>query len=92
MCILPVSGVFYPSQVCSTCLRCDPPGPLCLLTFLVLKPELLLGSLAGEVDVAGELGAVERLGHVMAAVLPDEGQQLVPRALRVQCLQDFGET
>lgn len=61
------------------------------LTFLVLQPELLLSLLAGEVDGAAELGAVKGLRHVMAAVLLDEGQQLLSGALCSQCLQNLGE-
>lgn len=57
------------------------------LTFLILQPELLLGLLAGEVDAAAELGAVQGLGHVVAAVLLEKGQQLPSRALCRQCLQ-----
>lgn len=61
------------------------------LTFLVLQPQLLLHLLAGEVDDAGELGAVEGLGDVMGAVVLDEGQQLLPAALLGQDLEDIGE-
>lgn len=57
------------------------------LTFLVLQPELLLGLLAGEVDAAAELGAVQRLRHVVAAVLLEESQQLLTCAGRRQRLQ-----
>lgn len=61
------------------------------LTFLVLQPELLLDLLAGEVDAAAQLGAVQSLRHVVAPVLLEEGQQLLPRALRRQGLQHLGE-
>lgn len=61
------------------------------LTFLVLQPELLLDLLAGEVDAAAQLGAVQSLRHVVASVLPEEGQQLHARALRRQRLQHLGE-
>lgn len=37
----------------------------CRLTFLVLEPQLLLDLLAGEVNDAGELGAVEGLCDVV---------------------------
>lgn len=40
-----------------------------MLTFLVLQPELLLGLLAGEVDAAAELRAIEGLRYIVAAVL-----------------------
>ena len=53
-----------------------------MLTFLVLQPELLLGLLAGEVDAAAELGSVHGLGHVVAAILLEKGQQLLSCALR----------
>lgn len=59
-----------------------------LLTFLVLEPELLLDLLAGEVDGAAELGAVQRLRDVVGAKLLDEGEQLLPAAVLVQDLQD----
>lgn len=59
-----------------------------LLTFLVLEPELLLDLLAGEVDGAAELGAVQRLGDVVGAKLLDEREQLLPAAVLVQDLQD----
>lgn len=65
--------------------------PLPALTFLVLQPELLLGLLAGEVDAAAELGAVQRLRHVVAAVLLEERQQLVASARRRQRLQHLGK-
>lgn len=61
------------------------------LTFLVLEPELLLGLLAGEVDAAAELGAVQRLRHVVAAILLEEGQQLLTCAGRRQRLQHLGK-
>lgn len=61
------------------------------LTFLVLQPELLLDLLAGEVDAAAQLGSVQRLRHVVAAVLLQEGEQLLARALRRQRLQHLGE-
>lgn len=61
------------------------------LTFLVLQPELLLDLLAGEVDAAAQLGAVQSLRHVVAPVLLEEGQQLPARALRRQGLQHLGE-
>lgn len=64
------------------------PIPITLLTFLVLEPELLLDLLAGEVDGAAELGAVQRLGDVVGAKLLDEGEQLLPAAVLVQDLQD----
>lgn len=66
-------------------------APLPALTFLVLQPELLLGLLAGEVDAAAELGAVQRLRHVVAAVLLEERQQLVAIARRRQRLQHLGK-
>lgn len=66
-------------------------APLPALTFLVLQPELLLGLLAGEVDAAAELGAVQRLRHVVAAVLLEERQQLVAGARRRQRLQHLGK-
>lgn len=62
-----------------------------LLTFLVLEPQLLLNLLAGEVDDAGELGAIEGLGDVVGAVVLDEGQQLLPTALLGQDFEDVGE-
>lgn len=62
-----------------------------ILTFLVLEPELLLHLLAGEVDVAAELGAVQSLRDVMAAILLDEGQELVTSAVRCQRFQNLGE-
>lgn len=62
-----------------------------MLTFLVLEPELLLHLLTGEVDVTAELGAVQSLGDVMAAVLLNEGQELVTRAVRRQGFQDLRE-
>lgn len=61
------------------------------LTFLILQPELLLGLLAGEVDAAAELGAVQGLGHVVAAVLSEESQQLLAGALCRQRLQHLGK-
>lgn len=61
------------------------------LTFLVLEPQLLLDLLAGEVDDAGELGAIEGLCDVVGAVVLDEGQQLLPAALLAQDLEDVGE-
>lgn len=61
------------------------------LTFLVLEPQLLLDLLAGEVDDAGELGAIEGLCDVVGAVVLDEGQQLLPAALLGQDLEDVGE-
>lgn len=61
------------------------------LTFLVLQPELLLDLLAGEVDAAAQLGAVQSLRHVVAPVLLEEGQQLPACALRRQGLQHLGE-
>lgn len=61
------------------------------LTFLVLQPKLLLGLLAGEVDAAAELGAVQSLGNVVAPVLLQKGQQLSTRALPRQCLQHLRE-
>lgn len=61
------------------------------LTFLVLEPQLLLDLLAGEVDDAGELGAVEGLRQVVGAVVLDEGQQLLPAALLAQDLEHVGE-
>lgn len=64
------------------------PVPTALLTFLVLEPELLLDLLAGEVDGAAELGAVQRLHDVVGAKLLDEGEQLLPAAVLVQDLQD----
>lgn len=60
-----------------------------MLTFLVLQPQLLLGLLAGEVDATAELGAVQGLGHVVAAVLLEKSQELLPRALCRQSLQDL---
>lgn len=66
-------------------------APLPALTFLVLQPELLLGFLAGEVDAAAELGAVQRLRHVVAAVLLQERQQLVATARRRQRLENLGK-
>lgn len=62
-----------------------------LLTFLVLEPELLLDFLAGEVDGAAELGAVQGLRDVVRAELLDEGEQLLPAAVLVQDLQDVCE-
>lgn len=64
------------------------PVPLALLTFLVLEPELLLDLLAGEVDGAAELGAIQSLCDVVGAKLLDEGEQLLPAAVLVQDLQD----
>lgn len=64
---------------------------LSALTFLVLQPELLLGLLAGEVDAAAELGAVQGLRHVVAAVLLQERQQLVAGAGRRQRLENLGK-
>lgn len=61
------------------------------LTFLVLEPQLLLDLLAGEVDDAGELRAIEGLCDVVGAVVLDEGQQLLPTALLGQDLEDVGE-
>lgn len=61
------------------------------LTFLILEPQLLLDLLAGEVDDAGELGAVEGLCDVVRAIVLDEGQQLLPAALLGQDLEDTGE-
>lgn len=61
------------------------------LTFLILEPELLLHLLAGEVDVTAELGAVQSLGDVMAAVLLDEGQELVTCAVCRQRFQNLRE-
>lgn len=61
------------------------------LTFLVLEPQLLLDLLAGEVDDAGELGAIESLCDVVGAVVLDEGQQLLPATLLTQDLEDVGE-
>lgn len=52
------------------------------LTFLILQPELLLRLLAGEVDAAAELGAVQGLRHIVAAVLLEKCQQLLTRAYR----------
>lgn len=65
--------------------------PTALLTFLVLEPELLLDLLAGEVDGAAELGAIQSLRDVVGAKLLDEGEQLLPAAVLVQDLQDVGE-
>jgi len=65
-----------------------PPIPTALLTFLVLEPELLLDLLAGEVDGAAELGAVQCLCDVVRAKLLDEGEQLLPAAVLRQDLQD----
>lgn len=45
-----------------------------LLTFLILEPQLLLHLLAGEVDGAAELGAVQSLSDVVGAKLLDEGE------------------
>lgn len=59
------------------------------LTFLVLQPELLLGLLAGEVDAAAELGAVQGFRHIVAAILLEESQQLLTSALCRQGLQDL---
>jgi len=73
----------WPWGPCGRCCPC--------LTFLVLQPELLLRLLAGEVDVAAELGAVEGLRDVVAAVALEEGQQLLPRALGRQGLHHLGE-
>lgn len=56
-------------------------GPPLRLTFLILEPELLLDLLAGKMDDAGELGAIQSLCDVVGAVVLDEGQQLVPTAL-----------
>lgn len=67
---------------------CAPALPVALLTFLVLEPELLLDLLAGEVDGAAELGAIQRLRNVVGAKLLDEGEQLLPAAVLVQDLQD----
>lgn len=53
-----------------------------MLTFLILQPELLLGLLAGEVDAAAELGAIQGLRHIVAAVLLEKSQQLISCALR----------
>lgn len=62
-----------------------------LLTFLVLEPQLLLHLLAGEVDGAAELGAIQSLSDVVGAKLLDEGEQLLPAAVLAQDLQDVGE-
>lgn len=62
-----------------------------LLTFLILEPQLLLHLLAGKVDGAAELGAVQSLSDVVGAELLDEGEQLLPAAVLVQDLQDVGE-
>lgn len=51
----------------------------------------MLDLLAGEVDDAGELGAVEGLCDVVGAVVLDERQQLLPTALPGQDLEDVGE-
>lgn len=64
------------------------PIPAALLTFLVLEPELLLDLLAGEVDGAAELGAIQCLRDVVRAKLLDEGEQLLPAAVLIQDLQD----
>ena len=61
------------------------------LTFLILEPQLLLDLLAGEVEDAGELGAIEGFCDVVRAVELDEGQQLLPTALLGQDLEDVGE-
>lgn len=52
-----------------------------ILTFLVLQPELLLGLLAGEVNAAAELRAIQGFRHIMAAILLKKSQQLVTCAL-----------
>jgi len=62
-----------------------------LLTFLILEPQLLLHLLAGKVDGAAELGAVQSLSDVVGAELLDEGEQLLPAAVFAQDLQDVGE-
>lgn len=67
---------------------CAPAHSHSLLTFLVLEPELLLDLLAGEVDGAAELRAIQRLCNVVGAKLLDEGEQLLPAAVLVQDLQD----
>ncbi len=51
------------------------------LTFLVLQPELLLSLLAGEVDAAAELGAVQGFRHIVAAVLLEKSHQLLACAI-----------
>ncbi len=61
-------------------------NPHLSLTFLVLEPELLLGLLAGKVDVAGEFRTIQRLRDVMTAVLPNKRKQLIPCAV---CCQGF---
>lgn len=52
-----------------------------MLTFLILQPELLLGLLAGKVDAAAELGAVQGFRNIVAAVLLEKSQQLLTCAL-----------
>lgn len=61
--------------------------PFLLLTFLVLQPELLLGLLAGEVNAAAELGAVQTLRHIMAAIFLEKSQELLTCALPWQRFQ-----
>ncbi len=61
------------------------------LTFLVLEPELLLGLLAGKVDVAGQFRTIQRLGDVMTAVLPNKRKQLIPCAVCCQGFQHLWE-
>lgn len=62
-----------------------------LLTFLILKPELLLNPLAREVDDTAEFRAIQGLCYVVGAVLLDEGQQLLAAAVLVQDLQGIGK-
>lgn len=81
----------FASSLCTFRILAFALAPLAALTFLVLQPKLLLGLLAGEVDAAAELGAVQRLRHVVAAVLLEERQQLVAGARRRQRLQHLGK-
>lgn len=47
---------------------------VCMLTFLVLQPELLLGLLAREEDTAAEFRAIEGLRHIVTAILQEKSQ------------------
>lgn len=58
-----------------------------LLTFLVLQPELLLGLLAGKVDVAAKFRAIQGLRHIMAAIQLEESKKLLTCAVARQRLE-----